>query len=345
MATTAARPSPSSARRRAGSHGSTDGRRKPAAATKEETKPERAPEKAHKPGSAARAGPPRKAHKPESAGGARPRAKGAKPSAGASGPNARGKAGKGQKAGKVPEASGRRPKAGKTPVASQATTALVHAVSPKPSSLKGKATLKLARHLAHRALPGGVDTVAEVSRSGLKRGVRALGIVRQRAIAASSTSVDIETVNRPPVQSAVDAGVPAAVAWAEWMRLEWLPEGVDRVLKVKRNGDGELTGQLRGDGGHRWAAQILDEREEESFAWESSAGSDCAGLITFHALGERLTRIELSLDIRPVSIAQAVALATRLADRRATADLRRFKARLELINPDLYLEDSMPQSD
>src|SRR5438445_818412 len=68
--------------------------------------------------------------------------------------------------------------------------------------------------------------------------------------------------------------------------------------------------------------------------WEGA--TDCAGLVTFHELAERLTRIELELDVVPTGLGEAAALALRLADRRAEADLRRFKARVEAIDPDDY---------
>jgi hypothetical protein len=53
-------------------------------------------------------------------------------------------------------------------------------------------------------------------------------------------------------------------------------------------------------------------------------------------LSERLTRLELELDLVPVRSPQAFELLTHIADRRAETDLRRFKAELEKINPDDY---------
>jgi uncharacterized membrane protein len=319
---------------------------KPAAAAAVE------PHRAHKPAAAA-AVEPHRAHKPASAvkasasrrqsGGARkpPSAKKATRASGASKPGQAAKpsqprkSGKGSKSVAMKAASVAAPKAGK---------ALVKAASPNGSSLTGRAAWKLAKVVARRALSSKTGAVAGLSREGLERAATAVHQVRHKAIALTSTSVEADATGRPPIQAAVDAAVPSHVAWQEWIGLEWLPEGVDRVLDVERNGDGELTGRLHGRDGGDWAARILDERDEESFAWESTRGSDCAGLITFHSLGERLTRIELSLDIRPVSVAQAAALSARMADRRAAADLRRFKARLELIDPDSY-DDPDDRSD
>lgn len=327
MATTADRPrtgsrsGSGSARRRAAS--SAPGGRGPAGAepTKAQTRPKDTPEKAHKPSSAAAAGRAGKARKPASA----RKVPAPRPSAGGdSGPR------------RSKKRSARGSGTGAALPAPKATKALAKAAAPGQSSLVGRAGWKLAKLIAGRALSSGAQTVSTVSRDGLGRAAAAAGSLRRTTMAATSTSVATGTARRPPIQAAVDAAVPGWVAWREWSRLQWLPEGVDSVIGVQRDDAGELTGRLAGRRGHKWAASILDEREQESFAWESNRGSDCAGLITFHELGERLTRIELSLDVRPLSLAQAAALATHRADRRAAQDLRRFKARLELINPDAY---------
>ncbi|MEA2213580.1 MAG: hypothetical protein QOF83_3528 [Solirubrobacteraceae bacterium] len=316
MATIAAsRPSGSSAgsgpnRRRRAAHGPGSGGSSPGPGTKARAKPRQPPAKAAKPSAARKAGPPAKAHKPKSAGGS----------------------GSAKAVVKSSKAVAKSSKA-----VTKSSKAVAKASASAPSTLTGKAKLALAKHVAGRALSSGADAASAVSRRGLQRAAGAVGTLLHTTLEAASTSVDIDTSRRPPVQAAVDAGVPIRVAWQEWIRLEWLPEGVDGVVDVKRRDDGKLRGRLRRED-RKWAAQILDEREEDSFAWESVQGSDCAGLITFHALGDRLTRIELSLDIHPVSIAQATALSARWADRRAAADLRRFKARLELINPDSYAD-------
>lgn len=141
-----------------------------------------------------------------------------------------------------------------------------------------------------------------------------------------------------PIQAAVDVAVPIGFLWDRLMDLEMLPEGLHTVTSIKRRGD-RLAGTIDSRPRRRWRAEITEERPKQSFAWRSRTGSDCAGLITVHRLGERLTRLELTLDLVPGSAGEAVALAARLGDRRAQRELRRLKARLELISPDAY-EDS-----
>jgi uncharacterized membrane protein len=193
---------------------------------------------------------------------------------------------------------------------------------------------KLARRLAGKA----IKAVAKRAASGtLEAGAAVIRAAADRAADTGHKAVETTAHKRLPIQRHVDIAVPLAVAWEEWLEFEGIPEGIHTVTDIERDGV-ELTGQTSGPRQTDWAAEILDEREQESFAWQSYEGSDCAGLLTFHALSERLTRVELNLDVVPTGVAETVQLATRLADRKAEADLRRFKARLELISPDLYEE-------
>ena len=139
-----------------------------------------------------------------------------------------------------------------------------------------------------------------------------------------------------PVQCSLDVAVPLEAAWDEWMRFDWMPDGAHRVADVERDGDvllGELTGaRISRD----WEAEITDERTDQSFAWQTVEGSDTAGLVTFHRLSERLTRLELQLDIVPEGASEALSLVLRRADRRAENVMRSFKAQVEALDPDEY---------
>lgn len=196
----------------------------------------------------------------------------------------------------------------------------------------------LAKVAARKALKYAARKGAEASAAMLRRAVERVAEAGKGAVEAGKDAVESGTRRRPPIQFGVDVAVPIEVAWAEWLSYGSLPEGVHRVEDVERDGD-TLLGRTAGPRPEDWEAEILDEREQESFAWRSIEGSDCAGLITFHRLSDRLTRIELDLDVLPTNPAEALALATRVADRRAATDLRKFKAHVEFINPDAYESD------
>ena len=164
----------------------------------------------------------------------------------------------------------------------------------------------------------------------------ALAALADRVPSNGGTSL-AERLRSVPIQCSIDIAVPLEVVYAEWMKLEFLPEGAHRVERIKRRGQrlkGHISGALAQHAA--WQAEIREERPNESFAWRSTKGSDCLGLATFHRLAERLTRIELELDVVPVRPAEAFELLVHIADRRAETDLRRFKAGLERISPDDY---------
>jgi uncharacterized membrane protein len=191
----------------------------------------------------------------------------------------------------------------------------------KPAKKAARVGLEFgARRIAKR-LPAPTDALHALVRRARKLGALAEG----------------ESVRSVPIQCSVDVAVPLEVAYDEWMALEFLPEGAHRIVEIERDGEDVLLGRLTGTGRSAdWEAEIRDERVDESFAWRSVAGSDCAGLITFHRLGQRLTRLELELDVVPVRLSEAALLMLRIADRRARTDLRCFKARVERISPDDY---------
>jgi uncharacterized membrane protein len=187
---------------------------------------------------------------------------------------------------------------------------------------------KLARFAARKAAKA-------LAKKTLQASARAVRSAAERGVSAGRDAYEAVVSNQPPVQVSIDVAVPLAVAWEEWMSATSLTEGVHRIEQVERDGD-VLTGKIAGPRGVDWEAEIIDEREHESFAWRSVQGTDTAGLVTFHQLSDRLTRIELDLDVLPTNPAQAAALSLHLAHRRAEAQLRRFKAHVEFINPDVY---------
>jgi uncharacterized membrane protein len=175
-----------------------------------------------------------------------------------------------------------------------------------------------------------------MARRLLKRGARKAVHAISRAGGSGAEALTAR-VRRLPIQRSIDVAVPLEIAWEQWMEFEYFPEGAHRVNDVERDGD-LLRGQLDGATSRDWEAEVIDERENESFAWRSCEGSDSAGLVTFHELSDRLTRIELNLDVVPLDLLEAASLATHLADHRVETELRRFKAHVELLNPDVYEE-------
>lgn len=220
----------------------------------------------------------------------------------------------------------------------KAGSALFRPTAPSGGGVSSALVRMAARKAGRALLRKAASTGAAAMRSAT-----GAAVAGTEAVGAKLAPLGGEVMRRVPIQVSVDVAVPISVAWEEWTRLESLTEGVHEIADVERDGE-TLSGTI-GRAGREWEAEITDERPQESFAWRSVTGSDCAGLVTFHELSDRLTRIEVDLDIVPVGPAQSIAFLTRMADRRARADLRRFKARVEFISPDAYDADEDEDED
>jgi uncharacterized membrane protein len=195
-----------------------------------------------------------------------------------------------------------------------------------------KAAKKTLKTVGRKSLNAGGGALRNVAESAGTLG-------RQAMRAGMSRVVD----HRPPVQASVDVAAPISVVWSEWMTFEWFTEGLHTIEEIERDGD-ELKGRVVAPHERDWRAEIVDEREQQAFAWRSDEGTDCAGLVTFHQLSERLTRVEADLDVMPTNPGETFLLSLPVPARRAERVLQMFKAHVEFINPDVY-EDEDEDSD
>jgi uncharacterized membrane protein len=198
-----------------------------------------------------------------------------------------------------------------------------------------KTAKKAGKKVAAKSLRGMRERALDAAEELLRSAADSTATLGRRAVDRAVEQVESGLRDRVPIQVSIDVAVPVAFAWDRWMTFEAITEGVHRIEDVDRDGN-HVVGRIAGLRSVDWEAEIVDEREHEAFAWRSFEGSDCAGLVTFHRLSDRLTRLELDLDVLPVRPRDALALTLHLAHRRAEAELRRFKASLEFVSPDVY---------
>jgi uncharacterized membrane protein len=136
---------------------------------------------------------------------------------------------------------------------------------------------------------------------------------------------------RMPIQQSVDVGVPVESAWKLWNRYEDYPKFMHRIEAAEKLDAKHVhfTGKIWGIR-REWDAEITEKRTYQVIAWESENGLENAGVVTFHKLSPRLTRIELNLDLNPHGPLEKIARGLRFAKRAARADLHRFKAYAEM---------------
>ena len=136
---------------------------------------------------------------------------------------------------------------------------------------------------------------------------------------------------RLPVQESIDVAVPLETAYNQFTQFEDLPEFMHRVERVEQKDDAHLMWHENIWGVRRqWEAEITDQQPNERIAWESTSGSPKQrGVVTFHELSDRLTRVEVTLDQQPKGIFEKTSSGFRMTRRALRSDLMRFKAFIE----------------
>jgi uncharacterized membrane protein len=136
---------------------------------------------------------------------------------------------------------------------------------------------------------------------------------------------------RMPIQQSVDVAVPIKVAYNQWTQFEDWPDFMHRLESVDQADDSTVTFQTKAWGiKKRFEAEILEQRPDERIEWNVSEGFAHTGVITFHQLSDRLTRLEVTMDLEPHGLVEKASRGMRFVKRAVRGDLHRFKAYVEL---------------
>ena len=136
---------------------------------------------------------------------------------------------------------------------------------------------------------------------------------------------------RMPIQQSVDVAVPVKVAYNRWTQFEEWPQFMHRVENASQVDDATVSFETKVWGVNKqFEAQIMEQRPDERIEWDATEGLSHTGVATFHKLSDRLTRIEVTLDVQPNSLVEKFGRGARYAKRAVRGDLHRFKAFVEL---------------
>ena len=140
---------------------------------------------------------------------------------------------------------------------------------------------------------------------------------------------------RMPVQQAIDVAVPVSVAYDHWTRFEDWPEFMHRVENAEQVDDATVSFEAKIWGiSKRFEADILEQHPDERIEWNVTEGYAHTGVVTFHALSENLTRVEVTLDVQPSNLIDKASRGMRFVKRAVRGDMHRFKAYVELDHDD-----------
>src|SRR3954454_2268144 len=141
----------------------------------------------------------------------------------------------------------------------------------------------------------------------------------------------IGNTRRMPVQQAIDVAVPLETAYNQWTQFEEWPNFMHRIDRASQEDETHVSFKAKIWGISReFTAEILEQRPDERIKWRVTEGVSHTGVVTFHRLSDRLTRVDVDIDIQPGSLLEKAGRGARHAKRAIRADLSRFKAYIEL---------------
>jgi uncharacterized membrane protein len=206
--------------------------------------------------------------------------------------------------------------------------------SPKPAKVAEKAATKAGDRVGSKLKDAVSEKVDDAGGAGGLVRDAASGLIPELGGGGGSGSGGMPGVGkgrRMPVQQSVDVAVPIETAYNQWTQFEDWPEFMHRVTRVTQEDDCTVSFATKIWGKTKeFEAKIDTQRPDERIKWRVSSGITHTGVVTFHELAPRLTRIELTFDVAPGSLIEKAARGMRHVKRAARADLHRFKAFIEM---------------
>ena len=205
--------------------------------------------------------------------------------------------------------------------------------SPKPGKLATKAAKKMGDQVGGKLKEGVSEKVDEAGGAGGLAKEAASGLLPGGGDSGGGKGgmPGVGKGRRMPVQQSVDVAVPVETAYNQWTQFEDWPEFMHRVTRVTQEDDCTVSFATKIWGKTKeFKADIETQRPDERIKWTVSQGITHTGVVTFHELAPRLTRIELNVDVDPGSLIEKAARGMRHIKRAMRADLHRFKAFIEM---------------
>jgi len=147
----------------------------------------------------------------------------------------------------------------------------------------------------------------------------------------SSSESGGKKTRRLPIQRWTDVAVPVEKAYQAWTRFDDYPRFMHRVLNVERKDRDKVSWQEKiWFSSRQWEGEITERRKNDRIAWKTTNGMSHRGIVSFHKLGDNLTRVMVDMEFEPSGMIEKMASGMRFVKRAVQSDLARFKAYVEM---------------
>src|SRR5215212_8315736 len=194
--------------------------------------------------------------------------------------------------------------------------------------------------LAHKMMSGAKEKAEDgteglLSKAGAEGEKRAKGALQAGAagggVGGGGGGGGKKKTRRLPIQRWTDVAVPVEDAYELWTKFDEFPKFMHRVLSVEQDDDGRVKWQEKiWFSKRQWEGEITDQRENDRIAWKTVTGTSHTGVVSFHRIDDRLTRVMVTVDFQPTGMFEKMASGLRFVKRAVQADLARFKAYAEM---------------
>jgi len=132
------------------------------------------------------------------------------------------------------------------------------------------------------------------------------------------------------IEESIDVEVPVSTAYNQWTQFEEFPRFMEGVEEIRQLDDTHTHWKTKIAGVEReFDAEITEQHPDERVAWRATDGAQHAGVVTFHRIDDRVTRVMLQLDTEPEGIVEQAGDKLGVVKRRVKSDLGRFKEMME----------------
>jgi uncharacterized membrane protein len=132
------------------------------------------------------------------------------------------------------------------------------------------------------------------------------------------------------IEESIYVNVPIRKVYSQWTQFEEFPLFMAGILEVRQLDDKRSHWRTNIGGKEKdFIAEITEQLPGKRIAWRSRSGASHAGVVTFHALNDRQTRIMIQMEYEPEGIIETAGDALGFPTRRIENDLERFKEFIE----------------
>ncbi|PAZ15340.1 cyclase [Streptomyces sp. SA15] len=125
----------------------------------------------------------------------------------------------------------------------------------------------------------------------------------------------------------IDVGVPVREAYNQWTQFQDFERFAKGVVDVEQKDDTTTQWEVKvAKASRRWRGDITEQVPDERIAWTTEGDkATTKGVVTFHPLGENLTKVLLVLEYFPKGVVEKTGSLWRAQGRRARLDLKLYR--------------------